>query len=69
LLLKAATRSRLLSRTVKHLARDYPHVVAAAETVARDAAVLDCENVALDEHGRPSFQALLGRLRRRRGTG
>jgi bifunctional non-homologous end joining protein LigD len=58
LLLKEGSRTRLISRNLKDLSASYPHIVTAASTVSPHALILDGEIVALDEHGRPSFQAL-----------
>jgi DNA ligase D-like protein (predicted ligase) len=52
------TRARLISRNLKDLSRSYPHIVAAAPTLSREPITIDGEIVALDEEGRPSFQAL-----------
>src|SRR6266851_2465013 len=54
---KDGKRVRLVSRNEKDLTRDYPQIVASLNTLAADA-VLDGEIVALDDKGRPSFQAL-----------
>ena len=58
LLMKDARGTRLLSRNLKDLTSDYLHIAAAAADVSRESMMLDGEIVALDEHGRPSFQAL-----------
>jgi bifunctional non-homologous end joining protein LigD len=58
LLVKEAGGVRLLSRNLKHLTLDYPHLASAARLLPHDALVLDGEIVALDTQGRPSFQAL-----------
>src|SRR5437762_1297577 len=55
---KDGKRVRLVSRNEKDLTRDYPQVVASLGTLAAGHAVLDGEIVALDDEGRPSFQAL-----------
>ena len=57
-LAKDHSGSRLLSRNLKDLTSDYPHIAAAATTVSSDPVLLDGEIVALDERGVPSFQAL-----------
>jgi bifunctional non-homologous end joining protein LigD len=56
LLLKDADHVQLRSRNDKTLA--YPAVVAAGKRIQGESVVLDGEIVAVDEHGRPSFQAL-----------
>jgi bifunctional non-homologous end joining protein LigD len=58
LLVSEHGRARLISRNLKDLSRGYPHLVAAAPRLTREPLILDGEIVALDEHGRPSFQAL-----------
>jgi bifunctional non-homologous end joining protein LigD len=58
LLLKDARRTRLLSRNLKDLTAAYPHIAAAASGLTPAPVMLDGEIVALDEQGRPSFQAL-----------
>jgi bifunctional non-homologous end joining protein LigD len=57
-LLNDGTRTRLISRNLKDLTADYPHIPAALPKVTKEPVLLDGEIVALDEHGRPSFQAL-----------
>jgi bifunctional non-homologous end joining protein LigD len=49
---------RLHSRNQKDLTQNYPSVAHALQTLAVRDAVLDGEIVAIDEKGRPSFQAL-----------
>ena len=49
---------RLLSRNLKNTTAAYPTVVRAVAGVKATSAILDGEIVALDESGRPSFQAL-----------
>jgi DNA ligase D-like protein (predicted ligase) len=56
LLIKHEGRVRVQSRRDKPLA--YPEVEAAAAQLKGGSVVLDGEIVALDQHGRPSFQAL-----------
>jgi bifunctional non-homologous end joining protein LigD len=56
LLIKHGTHVQLQSRNQKRL--HYPDVEAAGARLKADTAVIDGEIVALDEHGRPSFQAL-----------
>ncbi len=58
LMLKDGSRVQVRSRNDKDLTRMYPRVVAAAQKLKPDQVVLDGEIVALDVHGRPSFQAL-----------
>ena len=65
LLLKDAGRTRLLSRNLKDLTADYPHIAASAGNVTPQIMMLDGEIVALDRHGRPSFQALQHRTAKR----
>lgn len=48
----------LASRNLKNITAQFPGVAAAVSRVGAAAAVLDGEIVALDEQGRPSFQAL-----------
>jgi bifunctional non-homologous end joining protein LigD len=55
---KDGARVRLVSPNEKDLTRDYPTVVAAVAGIKPRKAILDGEVVALDDHGRPSFQAL-----------
>jgi DNA ligase D-like protein (predicted ligase) len=58
LAVKSGARVRLISRNEKDLTRDYPKVVAAVAALRAEDLVLDGEIVALDQDGRPSFQAL-----------
>jgi bifunctional non-homologous end joining protein LigD len=51
-------RVQIVSRNEKSLTRDFPTVVSALAAVKAKRFVLDGEVVALDAHGRPSFQAL-----------
>jgi bifunctional non-homologous end joining protein LigD len=51
-------RVRLLSRNEKDLTLEYPAVVSAVRSVRAPSFTLDGEIVALDDEGRPSFQAL-----------
>jgi bifunctional non-homologous end joining protein LigD len=55
---KDGPRVQLWSRNLKEVTRQYPAVARAAATVHADSALIDGEIVALDENGRPSFQAL-----------
>jgi DNA ligase D-like protein (predicted ligase) len=57
LLVKDASRIRLLSRNLKDLTANYSHIAAAALSLP-DSVLLDGEIVALDENGVPAFQAL-----------
>ncbi len=67
-LVKDGPLVRLISRNLKDLTADYPHLPAAARTLTRVDAVVDGEIVALDEHGVPSFQALQHRSVARAGV-
>jgi bifunctional non-homologous end joining protein LigD len=58
LLVKDERRARLISRNLKELTNAYPHIARSAQALTKEVAVLDGEIVALDEQGRPSFQAL-----------
>jgi DNA ligase D-like protein (predicted ligase) len=58
LAVKSGARVCLISRNQKDLTRDYPKVVAAVAALRAEDLVLDGEIVALDQDGRPSFQAL-----------
>ena len=58
LALKDGDRVRLLSRNLKDLTAAYPSVAKAVSRVRAATAIVDGELVALDEHGRPAFQAL-----------
>jgi bifunctional non-homologous end joining protein LigD len=53
---------QIRSRNDKDLTRAYPSVTAAARGLRADRALLDGEHVAIDAHGRPSFQALQHRV-------
>jgi bifunctional non-homologous end joining protein LigD len=55
---RSANGVRLISRNQKDLTRDYPTIANAVVALSVRDAVLDGEIVALDEEGRPSFQAL-----------
>jgi DNA ligase D-like protein (predicted ligase) len=55
---KAVGVATLISRNLKDVTGQYPSVTAAISSVRNTAAMLDGEIVALDEQGRPSFQAL-----------
>jgi bifunctional non-homologous end joining protein LigD len=58
LALKDGSRVRLLSRNLKDATRQYPSVARAVALLGAETAILDGEVVAVDEGGRPSFQAL-----------
>ena len=58
LAVKDGARVLLLSRNQKDLTRDYSGVVAAIKALPVGRTVLDGEIVAVDDRGRPSFQAL-----------
>jgi bifunctional non-homologous end joining protein LigD len=58
LALKDRSRVRLLSRNLKDATRQYPSVARAVALLRAETAILDGEVVAVDEGGRPSFQAL-----------
>ena len=55
---KNASGISLASRNLKTITRQFPAVAAAAAGLAAQTALIDGEIVALDAHGRPSFQAL-----------
>ena len=55
---KEGNRVKLLSRNLKDATKRYPTVVREVERLSVDAVLLDGEVVAIDEEGRPSFQAL-----------
>lgn len=67
-LIKDGARVRLISRNLKELTSDYPHLPAAAVGLTRLDAIIDGEIVALDAHGVPSFQALQHRSVARAGV-
>jgi bifunctional non-homologous end joining protein LigD len=58
LILKEAARVRLFSRNLKDVSAQYAAVTRAAAAVRATDAIVDGEVLALDENGRPSFQAL-----------
>ncbi len=58
LAVKRPSGVQLISRNQKDLTRDYPAVAKAVSSLSVRDAVLDGEIVALDDEGRPSFQAL-----------
>jgi bifunctional non-homologous end joining protein LigD len=53
---------RLESRNLNDVTRQYPEAAAIAGALKKRSAVLDGEVVAFDEHGRPSFERLQGRM-------
>jgi bifunctional non-homologous end joining protein LigD len=57
-IIKNGAAVSLASRNLKIITRQFPSVADAAARVAADTALIDGEIVALDAHGRPSFQAL-----------
>lgn len=61
LILKQGDRVQLRSRNDKDLTRAYPSIAAAAARLRARSAIVDGEVVAVDERGRPSFQALQNR--------
>jgi bifunctional non-homologous end joining protein LigD len=63
LILKNGDDIKIRSRNDKDLTSTYPTVAAAATRLSVDIATVDGEVVALDETGRPSFQALQQRSR------
>src|SRR3954465_10507413 len=50
------------SRAGRDVTAGYPELAALGDALASTDALLDCEIVALDEHGRPSFQMLQRRM-------
>jgi bifunctional non-homologous end joining protein LigD len=54
--------TRLESRNLNDVTRQYPEAAAVGEALTGHSAVLDGEVVAFDEHGRPSFERLQGRM-------
>ena len=61
LILKSGDGVEIRSRNNKNLTLAYPGVAAAASRLTVDSAVLDGEVVAVDNAGKPSFQALQNR--------
>src|SRR3954466_12473207 len=53
---------RLESRNLNDVTRQYPEAAAIGTALTNRSAVLDGEVVAFDEHGRPSFERLQGRM-------
>jgi len=64
LIIKDGAKIQIRSRNDKDLARMYPSLTKAAAKVHAEQAVIDGEVIALDENGRPSFQALQHRTSR-----
>src|SRR3954468_18768992 len=58
LALKNGPRVTLLSRNLKDVTAQYPSVARGVGQLHADTALVDGEIVAIDEHGKPSFQAL-----------
>ena len=58
LVIKDGPRVQIRSRNDKDLTAAYPEIASAARRLRADQAVVDGEVVAVDAHGRPSFQAL-----------
>jgi bifunctional non-homologous end joining protein LigD len=58
LALKDGTRVKLLSRNLKDATRQYPSVAREVARLQAESVLLDGEVVAIDDQGRPSFQAL-----------
>jgi bifunctional non-homologous end joining protein LigD len=54
--------ARLESRNLNDVTRQYPEAAAVASALKKRSAILDGEVVAFDEHGRPSFERLQGRM-------
>jgi DNA ligase D-like protein (predicted ligase) len=61
MVMKHGDRVEIRSRNDKSFTTTYPEVRAAASKLRVERALLDGEVVAVDEHGRPSFQALQNR--------
>jgi bifunctional non-homologous end joining protein LigD len=68
LILKTRDDVQIRSRNDRGLTRTYPGIAAAAGKVPADLVAIDGEIVALDEKGRPSFQALQNRAALPAGT-
>jgi DNA ligase D-like protein (predicted ligase) len=58
LALKEGARVQLFSRNLRDVTKQYPSVARAVAGLKARTALVDGELVALDDHGRPSFQAL-----------
>jgi DNA ligase D-like protein (predicted ligase) len=58
LVIKDGAAVSIRSRNDKDLARMYPSIATAGEKMHAEQAIIDGEIIALDENGRPSFQAL-----------
>jgi DNA ligase D-like protein (predicted ligase) len=61
LILKRGQKVEIRSRNNKDLTLAYPSIAAAGARLKADSAIVDGEIVAVDAHGRPSFQALQNR--------
>ena len=57
---KTGQEVRLLSRNRTNFSDDYPQLINGLKSLPAKSATLDGEIVALDQHGRPSFQLLQG---------
>jgi bifunctional non-homologous end joining protein LigD len=55
---KSGANVRLISRNLKNVTKQYPGVAASVGKLEADSLLLDGEIVAIDRHGRPSFQDL-----------
>lgn len=55
---KSGANVRLISRNLKNVTKQYPGVAASVAKLEADSVLLDGEIVAIDRHGRPSFQDL-----------
>jgi DNA ligase D-like protein (predicted ligase) len=58
LIIKDGSKVQIRSRNDKDLARMYPSIATTAAKVRAEQVIIDGEIIALDEKGRPSFQAL-----------
>jgi bifunctional non-homologous end joining protein LigD len=58
LIIKDGAKVQIRSRNDKDLARMYPSIATTAAKLRAEQAIIDGEIIALDEKGRPSFQAL-----------
>jgi DNA ligase D-like protein (predicted ligase) len=56
--IKEGERVMLLSRNLKDATRQYPSIASSVRQIHANTALLDGEIVAIDDQGRPSFQAL-----------
>jgi bifunctional non-homologous end joining protein LigD len=55
---KSGANVRLISRNLKNVTKQYPGVAASVGRLETESVLLDGEIVAIDRHGRPSFQDL-----------